>query len=110
MKAGNMDRRISIQRGSVVDDGFSSSIEEWNDIAANLPAEVNPISDGERWRAGEVGAHVTDRFVVRWQPALADLNPKDRVLYDGRIYDISGVKETGRRQGFEITASARSDR
>jgi SPP1 family predicted phage head-tail adaptor len=109
MKSGRLDRFVTFQRATLADDGFSQTLDNWADIA-RVPAEVTPISDGERWRAGEVGASATHRFRVRWQQSLADLNPKDRVVYDDRAFDISGVKEIGRREGLEVTAMSRSDR
>ncbi len=40
---------------------------------------------------------------------MSDIDPKDRVRFEGRVYDIVGVKEIGRREGLEITAVARPD-
>jgi hypothetical protein len=40
---------------------------------------------------------------------VADLSPKDRLTFDGRVFNIIGVKEIGRREGLEISASARAD-
>jgi len=37
------------------------------------------------------------------------VNPKDRVRFDGRVFDIYGVKEIPYRAGLEITATARAD-
>ena len=107
MKASDLDRRVTFQRPETTDDGFSK-VDVWLDLVATR-AKVTPVSDGERWRAGEVGASVTHRFQVRWLNALADLNPKDRLIYEGRVFNISGVKEMGRRDGLEVTASARAD-
>ena len=107
MKGVNYDRRITLERGGVSDDGFSQ-VETWEPLA-EVWAEVDPISDGERWRAGEVGASVTHRFRIRYSTTVADLNPRDRLTYEGRAFDIGGVKEMGRREGLEITASARAD-
>lgn len=109
MSAGKMDRRITLQRATESDDGFSSAGDKtWSDIAT-VWAEVITVSDGERWRAGEVAAHVTHRFRIRYSATVADLCPEDRVVYQGDAFNISGVKEIGRRRMIEITASARAD-
>jgi SPP1 family predicted phage head-tail adaptor len=105
MQAGKLDRQITIERASVVLDGFGGEVRTWEPIATAWAA-VMPISDGERWRAGEVAAHVTHRFQVRWGIGV---EVADRVLYDGRTFEISGVKEIGRREGQEITAAARAE-
>lgn len=109
MKAGALDRRITIQREvQTGTDAYNVPIMEWVDLAT-VAAAVTPVSDGERWRAAEVSAEVTTRFLIRYSPQVADVNPKDRIRYEGRLYDIYGVKEVGRREGLEITATARAD-
>jgi head-tail adaptor len=72
-------------------------------------AEKLDISDGERLRGEQVGASITTRFRVLYSPVYADLNAKDALLLEGRRYDIVGVKEIGRREGLEITATATTD-
>ncbi len=67
------------------------------------------VSDGERLKAGQTLADQTARFTIRWSSEVADVNPKDRIQFDGRVYDIGGVKELGRREWLEITATARAD-
>lgn len=114
MKAGQLDRRIQFCRFTLADDGFGSSELWFGDQRDNLGdpvwAQKKEISDGERWRAGEVAAHVTARFVVRWSSFTAGITPKDRLVCEGRTYNIVWIKEIeGRRQWFEITAAARID-
>ncbi len=54
-------------------------------------------------------ATVTSRLRLRWSAFAADITPLDRVICEGRDYNITGVKEIGRRKAIEITASARAD-
>lgn len=114
MQAGHLDRRIQFRRFSLVDGAYGPS-EIWfgdqrDNIGVRISAQKKEISDGERWRAGEVAAHVTARFVVRWSNFTSGITPKDRLVCEGRTYDIVGIKEIeGRRQWLEITAAARID-
>lgn len=108
MQAGKLDRRITLERASITLDDFGGQVEAWV-VLATVWAEAIPVSDRERWRAGEIGATISHRFRIRWSSAVADLNARDRVIFDGREYDIHGVKEIGRRVGLEITASTRAD-
>lgn len=108
MQAGKLDRRVQFRRAVLADDGLAST-EVWADYLGPVWAEKTDISDGERWRAGAVAAHVTTRFRVRHSSETATLTPKDRLVCEGRTYDISGIKELGRRVGLEITAAARAD-
>jgi SPP1 family predicted phage head-tail adaptor len=115
--AGSLDRRVQFRRAGLVDEGYSTSIK-WDAAAPEnddhgLPvwAKKTDVSDAERWRAGEVSASITTRFVVRWSSFTRGITPKDRLFCEGLTYDISGIKEIeGRRQWLEITASARSDK
>jgi SPP1 family predicted phage head-tail adaptor len=112
MKAGSLDRRIDILRHTATGkDTMNAQVKTWAPITSEpIPAAKEDIRDGERFRASEQGATITTRFQVRWSPAVADVDPTHRIQFDGREYDIAGVKEIGRREGLEITASARSER
>lgn len=109
MSAFALDRRVQFRRATPVDDGFGQS-QVWADLGAPVFASKADLSDGERWRAGEVAAHATARFRVRWSAFSASITPADRLICEGREYDISGIKEAeGRRRFLEITASARAE-
>ena len=103
-----MDRRVTIQRATLTDDGFSTGPSAWVTVAT-VAASKSEISDAERSASQALGAVATTRFVIRYSLAVADVNPKDRLVCEGRTYDVSGVKEPGRREGLEITAARRAD-
>ena len=110
MAAGPLDRKIQFQRFTTVDDGFRQQ-EVWADHGCAIRCGKRDASDAERWRADEVQASITTRFKVRWSAFTQDLTPADRLIFEGKTYDISGVKEVGhRRRWIEITASARNDK
>lgn len=107
---GRLDRRIQFLRKTAVDDGFTSDSGVFEDHGSPIWAQKRDISDGERYRASEVAAHVTTRFVVRWSTFAVAITPADRLTCEGLEYEITGIKEgTGRRQWIEITAAARND-
>lgn len=108
MEAGRLDRRISILRASAVNDEFNQPVETWATLAT-VWAEAKPVSDGERMKAGQTLADKMIRFTIRYSSTVADVDPRDRITYDGRVFDISGIKEIGRRVGLEITATARAE-
>lgn len=100
-----MDRRITIERATRADDGFTSAgAAEWSTLA-EVWAQATPVSDREKLQSGAVGATLTYRFRVRYSSALAGITPADRVVYGGVAYNIHAVKEVGRRAGLEITAA-----
>ncbi len=104
-----MDRRVQVWRATLADDGFTQA-ETWAALGSPLWAAVTPISDGERFRAGAVGAHVTARVRLRYSAFAAAITAQDRLVCEGRTYEIvAPPKEIGRREGIEITCSARAD-
>jgi SPP1 family predicted phage head-tail adaptor len=108
MKAGNLDRVVQFQRATLVDNGLEQ-VETFANHGAPVWASKTDLSDGEKWRAGEVAAGISCRFVVRFSAFTDDLTPKDRLTCEGVSYDIVGIKQQGRREGLEITAAARVD-
>ncbi|WP_075216157.1 phage head closure protein [Mongoliimonas terrestris] len=109
MRASGLDRRIVIQRATTAPDAMNEPIQTWSKLASVLAAKED-IRDSERYSAGAVVAKITTRFRIRWSTTVADVSPTDRILFDGRVFDIVGTKEIGRREGVEITASARAER
>ncbi|MCB2130805.1 MAG: head-tail adaptor protein [Rhodobacteraceae bacterium] len=109
MNAGRLDRRLQFQRATLSDDGFGS-VEVFASHGSPVWASKKDVSDAERWRAGEVSAIISARFVLRSSAFSRGLTPNDRLVCDGVTYEISGIKEIARRQWIEITASARADR
>lgn len=111
MEAGKLDRRITIQRATISQNDLGEEVEVWADLAT-VWAAAKPVSDGERRErmvSGEVSASAETRFTIRWSSTVEGVNPKDRISYDGIVWDIWSAKEIGRRVGIEITAAARSD-
>ncbi len=105
---GTLDRRAQFRRATTADDGISQ-VQTWADHGSPVWASRRDVSDGERQRAAEVGAVITSRFVVRSSAFTRGLTAKDRMVCDGLTFDITGIKEIGRRDRLEITAAARPD-
>jgi SPP1 family predicted phage head-tail adaptor len=108
MYAGRLDQRIVIQRAVTSADDFNQPVETFATLATIWAAAV-PVSDGERMQSGQTLANKMIRFTIRYSSDVADVDPRDRIVFDGRTYDIAGVKEIGRREGLEITATARAE-
>lgn len=108
IRAGSLDRRVTLQRARIVPNALNEPVPVWEDLGRPWAART-AVSDRERHQAAERGAEITHRFTLRRARAWEDLTPADRLLCDGRVYDVEGVKDLG-REGFEITATARADR
>lgn len=104
--AGDLDRRIIIERSVETGrNGLNEPTTRWATYV-EVWAQRKDASDGERLAAGEVGASLMSRFVVRWSSRTATVTSGDRISHDGGIWNIKGIKETpdGRRRFREITA------
>lgn len=108
MRSEELDRRITIQRGTATRDATNSEVLSWSNFVT-LSASRRTASARERLAAQEVGAEIEQVFATRWTPTAATVNPKDRLVFDGRTYDIASVEEIGRRDGLLIKAIARAD-
>lgn len=112
MRPGEMKHQVQFLRGQLLDNGLQKEIV-WGDpvddvIGPKLWAKRTPISDGEIWRASQVSANITARFVVYWSALTSSITPKDRLVCNGTVYDISGIKDLGDdRMWLEFTASAK---
>lgn len=101
MKAGPLDRTVTIQRVTLVDDGYSS-VETWADWQT-VPAQVIQQSGREFFAAAAVQAEQRVLFRMRWLDGVTVL---DRVSHEGRPHNIVGIKELGRREGTELMTVA----
>ncbi len=108
MRAGKLDRRIVLERFTTTVDDYNEPVKSWSTLAT-VSASYEPLSDGEKFRASETAAEASARFVTRYSTTVADLNPKDRLTFEGDPWEIVRVKEIGRREGLEITAGKRAD-
>lgn len=111
MRDEKLDRRLVILRATGTRDALGEIVESWGELMT-VWAEKRERSSAERPEMGaeEVrGATITTIFTIRWSLAAAGIGPKDRARLGGLTYDITGVREIGRRQGIEIHGTARAD-
>lgn len=110
-QAGDLDRRITIQRATFMTSDYNEPIETWSDLVT-LWAKHTDASSAEMYRAQEIGAQISCRFLVRSYSVTRGLTPEDRIIYANRSYNITGVKEVKdtRNAWVEIDAVARADK
>lgn len=98
MKAGQLDRTITIQRMTATVDDYGTPSQTWADIVT-LRAQKVQASTDEFIR----GAGATDVTAIVFRTRYFDgITPADRVAHDGKFHNIKETKEIGRRQGLEI--------
>lgn len=106
--ASNGRRRITLQRGETSRNSLNEPITVWATIGT-VWAGVADVSAKERLAAAEVSALLSTRFTVRWSDITADLSPTDRIIYAGRLYNITGVRVKELNRWLEIDTAVRTD-
>lgn len=108
MKWSDLDRRVQFRRAGLADDGYQQ-VQGWADLGAPIWAARRDVSDGEKAPADTVYAEISARFTVRSDSFTRGITPKDEMVSDGLQWRIVGIKELGRHDWIEITATARLD-
>lgn len=108
MRAGKLDRRITIEQVSRVADGFGGAQTETWSTFVTVWAAVASMTASERFTSDQKYSSNVKTFTVRY---VAGILPTMRILYESAYYRILGIRELemfGRKRGFEITAEAMS--
>ncbi len=123
MRAGTLDRFVTIMRKSTTYAEDGQPLESWA-VLGNLrrPAGVAPIAGDERLTTEQVAATQQTKFRLRYSEDLADVSPLDRVIYpamtgeaspeiipNSHIYDVLEAPQLGRLDAIEIVARRRTD-
>lgn len=98
MRAGSMDRTITIQRVSTSIDASGTPAEIWSDLVT-LRAQQVQASTEEFMRAAGASDETVVVFRTWWRDGVTNA---DRIIYGGVIHNIKETKEIGRRNGLEI--------
>lgn len=108
MLIGKLDRRITLKQQSNSLDEFGQKLDQWSDIVT-IWANITPDKGGEKALSGEIRASDVNKFKIRYSSVIASISPTWRISYQGKEYEISQINEIGRKEGFEIIASARAE-
>lgn len=104
LRAGDLDRLVTLLRPTSVDDGFASAPGSAVTLGKRWASKAD-VSDRERMAAGQQGTAITTRFQMYWDSLTSTLVPADQISLDGAIYTIIATKELDRRGGVEVSAS-----
>lgn len=97
VKTRDLRHRITFQTYVLTSDGQGGSTEAWADIASvpTVWAQVKPKSAKEQFFAQKIDPDVTHEIVIRWRD---DLNPKMRIVHEGRVFQIKGIRAEDERR------------
>lgn len=108
MLAGKLDRRITIQGRSVTQSDSGQEVVTWTDVAT-VWAESVTLRGIERFSVQQIVGHAIMTFRIRWSTTVSAVTTKHRLSFDGRVFDITDVREPKRREFLEIDCYAPSE-
>lgn len=104
MRAGKLDRTITIQRFTNTVDDYGTPVQAWADVAT-VRAQIIEASTDEYIAARGAVDKAVVIFRIRW---LDGITNADRVTYGGQNFNMKETKEIGRRKGLELRCEALS--
>lgn len=109
MKAGKLDRRITIQRqGPSTDNGIEEVPGAPEDYATRW-ASWKPSNGREIFENLGREAKSGGTFWLRYDSVTAGIRETDVAQFDGRQWGIVGIQELDRREGIELIVVADDD-
>jgi SPP1 family predicted phage head-tail adaptor len=102
---GRRDARITIERATESVDAQGSVTQTWATLAT-VWAHAQTMSGKESTNGSARDASAEQVFSVRYQSALDDLNPRDRISWNGFIYDITSALPLPPSRPAEVIISA----
>ncbi|ODT47066.1 phage head closure protein [Devosia sp. 63-57] len=98
---GEMRSRIQIQRATTVtSSGFTTEV--WHNYQA-LWSRVRYQSGREFLQAGQVSSSHVAVFSIRWRN---DLKPYDRIIHEGKVWNITAIIPVGHKVGVDLHATS----
>ena len=120
MRAGTLDRKVTIQRVQRTQSPSGDVQESWQTIASNRWAQIKPISGSEQLGGEQLRAQHQVDIRLRWSSDIADISPLDRIVFpasaatdspsmSSAFYDILWINELKRHDELQVIAIHRSD-
>lgn len=113
INAGDLDREITLITGvKTQDTGTGEEVITWDADAQDARvvwAQWLPAGSREVWQAqSRLEATAAGGFKI-YAISPAPTPDGTRILYQDRLYDLQGVTEIGRGEGYELIVVARAE-
>lgn len=102
MKAGRLDRIITVERVTTTVDDYGTPIEGWATVAT-IRAQRVRLTTEEYLRAFGSTSDAVAVFRVRHMDGLT---LADRITCEGEAFDLKAIEPLGRREGLELRCIA----
>jgi len=100
IRAGKLDREIIIKRASVALNSTGTPVSTWATVVTLRAQLIDDVTEEKQRDHGES----TERTVTFQTRYFCPLFVSDQIFYQGHDYNITNVKEIGRRRGLELRA------
>lgn len=90
MRAGKLRCRVSLQRFTTAKSATGMDTETWAEIGKRW-AEILPASGQETEAGPTARAETSHDIMMRYDSLTATLTPRDRIVYQSRIFDVQQV-------------------
>lgn len=98
MNPGRFDRQVTIERFSTTTNAIGEQVKTWSALIT-CPAMYKADPGTETVNGDKREAERPVIFTIRY---YAGVNPKDRLKYQGEVYNILAVTEVGRKNLMEL--------
>lgn len=102
MNIGSLDRRIDIQRASIVVNDYGERTVSWSSAAVVWAAIERKDSASERNSGEQTISLQSVVFRVRWSSTVNGYDMSNRIVYGSKNYKIIAIQEIGRRDQLRI--------
>jgi SPP1 family predicted phage head-tail adaptor len=101
-----MDQRITLQRYTAAPDGYGGTLQTWVDYPVNPTVWANVVAKSGRESMTE--DRMTATFVVLFSIYnRRDIDIRDRIVWQGVVYNIRGIRDEGGRALFLVIEAER---
>jgi SPP1 family predicted phage head-tail adaptor len=98
MQSAKMDNKVTIFSRVETQNEYGELILT-DSMKASVWANVVPIGGKETWMAQQIVPEAKFKMLIRYRD---DLDETDKVLFQGKEYDIAYIAQIGRKEGLEV--------
>jgi SPP1 family predicted phage head-tail adaptor len=106
MRSGSLDRLIVIKSPKTETNGYGEEVTTTYSPLATVWAKRLELKGDEKWVSQQVLATTACKYQIRYR---TDVTPLCVIVSDSKTYDIHSIVEIGRREGLELTCTARDE-
>lgn len=109
LESGERDRYVTVQQLTESAGSSHFPVETWTELCRMFMSKID-VGGRERLAADQLSAPYTTRWEANYRPDidpdLVDVVKQRRLVYQGRVYDITSASMIGRNEGVEFLTLA----